>query len=180
MFFLVTVYPGWVSLLQCFFSGMCIDIVMLGVGQHDFTATKSWPNSRPQIPTRCPLRSFGFMFPCLFYLSAFLSALEEHKLSLAFQKRNGSELRQSVCHSSNRNTHSQNFIVKFMHWTNDAQHEVLIQRASESCMKPKDKHVGNWSQEGINCSDAIRLSHTYMFARTTLMIVFCLSMQNIL
>ena len=34
-----------------FFFALCMENVAIGVGQSYFTATKSWPNSPPQIPT---------------------------------------------------------------------------------------------------------------------------------
>ena len=50
--FVVTLYPGWgCTFCSDFFFGLCMDNVVIGVGQSYFTATKSWPNSPPQIPT---------------------------------------------------------------------------------------------------------------------------------
>ena len=49
--FVVTLYPGWGCTFVVIFFGLCMENVVIGVGQSYFTATKSWPNSPPQIPT---------------------------------------------------------------------------------------------------------------------------------
>ena len=49
--FVVTLYPGWGCTFVVFFFGLCMENVVIGVGQSYFTATKSWPNSPPQILT---------------------------------------------------------------------------------------------------------------------------------
>ena len=50
--FVVTLYPGWgCTFVVIFFFGLGMENVVIGVGQSYFTATKSWPNSPPQIPT---------------------------------------------------------------------------------------------------------------------------------
>ena len=49
--FVVNLYPGWGCTFVVIFFGLCTENVVIGVGQGYFTATKSWPNSPPQIPT---------------------------------------------------------------------------------------------------------------------------------
>ena len=44
-------YPGWGCTFVVFFFGLGMENVVIGVGQSKFTATKSGPNSPPQIST---------------------------------------------------------------------------------------------------------------------------------
>ena len=57
--FVVTLYPGWGCTFVVIFFCLCMENVVIGVGQSYFTATKSWPNSPPQIPTPI-LKSVSF------------------------------------------------------------------------------------------------------------------------
>ena len=49
--FVVSFYPGWGCTFVVFFFGLGMENVVIGVGQSKFTATKSGPNSPPQIST---------------------------------------------------------------------------------------------------------------------------------
>ena len=71
--FVVTLYPGWGCTFVMFFFGLCMENVAIGVGQSYFTATKSWPNSPPQMPTPISMQTLGIYYV---YFFQFLQMLQ--------------------------------------------------------------------------------------------------------